>query len=200
MAIVVILISCYISAQIFSDVTSLKIISFFGLSMDAGTLIYPITFTLRDLVHKYLGVKIARLVIIFAAFINLFMAGLFWIVSILPSDLNVGVQKEFSVVLSPVWRIVLASILAEVVSELVDTEVYKAYVKRMKKKFQWMRVLISNLISVPLDSVVFAFGAFFGVFPVPVVLSIILSNVILKIIVTIFSTPLIYLIKVDRND
>ena len=68
----------YVAAQIFSDITSLKIIMFFGLSMDAGTLIYPITFTLRDMIHKALGVKVARLVVFLAAGINLFMAGVFW--------------------------------------------------------------------------------------------------------------------------
>ena len=39
--------AAYIAAQLLSDITSLKIIPFFGFAMDAGTLIYPITFTLR---------------------------------------------------------------------------------------------------------------------------------------------------------
>ena len=51
----IILVSLYIAAQIISDVASLKIAVLFGLSIDAGTFIYPITFTLRDLVHKRLG-------------------------------------------------------------------------------------------------------------------------------------------------
>jgi uncharacterized PurR-regulated membrane protein YhhQ (DUF165 family) len=56
----VIVSALYIAAQILADITSLKIITFAGLSMDAGTLIYPITFTLRDLVHKSAGIRVAR--------------------------------------------------------------------------------------------------------------------------------------------
>ena len=81
---VIILSVLYVAAQMLSDITSLKIISLFGFSMDAGTLIYPITFTLRDLVHKVAGLKVARLLIFLAAGINLFMAGLFWLVALLP--------------------------------------------------------------------------------------------------------------------
>jgi len=69
---------CYVAAQMLADISSLKIISIAGLSMDAGTLIYPITFTLRDLVHKVAGIKVARILILVVAGINLFMAGCFW--------------------------------------------------------------------------------------------------------------------------
>lgn len=46
-----------------------------------------------------------------------------------------GLGTAFASVLSPMWRIVLASITAEVVSELVDTEVYHSdYRARMLKR------------------------------------------------------------------
>ena len=49
----IILISvAYIAAQMLADISSLKIVMFAGLSMDAGTFIYPITFTLRDMSIK----------------------------------------------------------------------------------------------------------------------------------------------------
>jgi uncharacterized PurR-regulated membrane protein YhhQ (DUF165 family) len=70
-------IAAYIAAQMMSDVASLRIVLFLGLSMDAGTFVYPITFTLRDLVHKAVGAHGARVLIVTAAVINLVMAGLF---------------------------------------------------------------------------------------------------------------------------
>lgn len=184
--------SAYIAAQMLADVTSLKIVVFLGLSMDAGTFVYPITFTLRDLVHKTVGAKAARVLIVTAAIINLVMAALFWLVARLPGDPSVGPQAEFAAVLSPVWRIVVASIVAEVLSELVDTEVYRLWVERVTVRYQWMRVLTSNAVSVPLDSVIFSWGAFGGVLPVPVVWSIVLSNVLVKGATTMLSLPLIY--------
>jgi uncharacterized integral membrane protein (TIGR00697 family) len=186
--------SAYIAAQMLADVASLKIVLFFGLSMDAGTFVYPITFTLRDLVHKTVGARGARVLILTAAVINLAMAGLFWVVSRLPGDPAVGRQGEFGSVLSPVWRIVVASIIAEVMAELMDTEIYRLWVEQVTRRYQWMRVLASNSVSVPLDSVLFAWGAFGGTLPVPVVWSIVLSNVLVKGVTTLLSLPLIYVV------
>lgn len=191
----VLVIAAYIAAQMLADIMSLKIALVAGFSIDAGTFIYPITFTLRDLVHKLLGRRAARTLIVAAAAINLMMAGLFAFAAWLPPDLEVGEQLEFAVVLTPVWRIVLASIAAEVFAELTDTEVYHLWVTRITRRFQWARVLVSNAISVPLDSLVFCWGAFGGVYENGVVWSIFLSNVIVKGAVTLVSLPGIYLVK-----
>jgi uncharacterized integral membrane protein (TIGR00697 family) len=190
----VIVIAAYVAAQMLSDIMSLKIARVAAFSIDAGTFVYPITFTLRDLVHKLLGRKAARTLIITAAAINLAMAGLFAFAAWLPPDLEVGEQLEFAVVLTPVWRIVLASIAAEVIAELTDTEVYHLWVTRITRRFQWARVLISNAISIPLDSLVFSWGAFGGVLPGAVVWSIFVSNVLIKGAVTLVSLPGIYLV------
>jgi len=188
----IIVIAAYIAAQMLADIASLKIILVAGLSMDAGTIVYPITFTLRDLVHKTLGVAAARTLILAAAVINILMAALFWLVSILPGDPQVGLQAEFALVLSPVWRIVFASIIAEVVSELIDTEAYRFWVNRVTRRLQWTRTLVSNGVSIPVDSMIFAFTAFYGAFSTAVVWSIVLSNILLKGAVTLVSLPLIY--------
>ncbi len=182
----------YVGAQILSDISSLRILSLFGLSVDGGTLIYPITFTLRDLVHKTGGKSAARDVILVAALLNLFMALLFWLVGILPPDPAVGSQESFGVLLSPVWRIVLASIVAELFSELVDGEVYSLWVRTRGQKRQWLRVLVSNSVSVPLDSLIFSLGAFAFDLSWEVVLGIILANIGIKWGVTLLSLPLIY--------
>ena len=190
----------YVGAQMLADITSLKIVRIAGLSMDAGTLIYPFTFTLRDLVHKVAGKRGARVLILAAAAINLFMAGLFWLVSRLPYDLAAGPQPDWNAVLAPVWRIVVASIIAEVAAEWVDTEIYHLWIQRITRKYQWARVLVSNTVSVPLDSLLFVFIAFWGVLPVPVLFSILLANILVKGAVTLISLPGIYLVPNQRSD
>ena len=120
----------YVAAQMMADIASLRIIEIGGQAVDAGTLIYPFTFTLRDLVHKIAGKSAARTLIFLAAGINVFMAAFFWLVSRLPPDQVTGPQLEFGVVLAPVWGIVVASIIAEIASELIDTEAYSRWVAR----------------------------------------------------------------------
>ena len=185
----------YVAAQMLADVASLRVVMFAGMSMDAGTLVYPLTFTLRDMVHKVAGVKATRVLILAAAGINVVMAGLFWLVSIMKPDMSVGLQAEFGKVLAPVWRITLASIVAEVVAEMIDTEAYRIWVEKVTKRYQWLRVLISNAFSIPIDSLIFVWIAFGGVLPKEVIWSIFLANVVVKGATTLISLPGIYLVK-----
>lgn len=198
--VIVVLASAYVAAQVLADVASLRIVEVFGVTMDGGTLIYPFTFTLRDLVHKVAGVATARALIFTAAGINVVMAVLFWIVASLPPDLAVGPQTEFGAVLSPVYRIVLASIVAEIVSELIDTEVYRRWVGRFAERWQWGRVLASNAVAIPIDSVIFVVIAFGGVIPASAVLAIVWGNILVKGLVTAISVPWIYLVKPGRQE
>lgn len=197
-AIVVVVVAVYIAAQMLADIASLKIGIVFGYAVDMGTFIYPITFTLRDLVHKLLGKRNAQVIIVTAAVINLLMAGyLLWSATV-ESDPAWGLGVEFSRILAPVWRIVFASIVAELVSELLDTEVYHWFVTRVTQRQQWLRVLLSNSVSVPVDNLIFAIGAFAWTLPWPVVGQIFLFNLVVKYLVTLISLPLIYLAP-DRN-
>ena len=189
----------YIAAQMLADIGSLKIVMFAGLSMDAGTFIYPITFTLRDMAHKVAGIKAARALIASAAIVNVFMAIFFAFVSNLPGDPQVGDQSAFASVLSPIWRLVAASIIAEVIAEGIDTEAYRIWTTKITKKFQWARVLVSNSFSVPIDSILFGWIAFSGLMPNAVVWAIVWSNILVKGITTLIGMPLIYLVK-ERND
>jgi uncharacterized integral membrane protein (TIGR00697 family) len=191
----IVLVSIYIAAQLLSDIASLKIALVAGFSIDAGTLIYPLTFTIRDLVHKRLGIQAARTVIVLAAGINLFMALFFQLAAWLPQDPTWGLGEQFSAILGPVWRIVIASIIAEVISEFIDTEIYHLWQSRITRKYQWMRVLSSNAVSIPVDSLIFCWGAFGFSLPNDVVWSIVSANIIVKGLVTLISMPSIYLVK-----
>ena len=196
-AAVVITVSVYIAAQMLSDIASLKIGIVLGLAVDMGTFIYPITFTLRDVVHKLLGKRNAQALVVTAGVINLIMAlYLMWTASV-PGDPAWGLNQEYAAILAPVWRIVLASIAAEVVSELADTEIYHWFVTRITRKMQWLRVLISNGVSVPLDNLIFSVGAFGWILPWNVVGQIFLFNLLVKYAITLVSLPLIYVTRQD---
>lgn len=196
----IIVVASYIGAQMLADIASLKIGVVMGLAVDMGTFIYPITFTLRDVVHKVLGKRNAQTMVVSAGVINLFMAFyLTWVASV-PGDPNWGLGESFSAILGPVWRIVLASIAAEVISELLDTEIYQWFVTRVSTRHQWARVVLSNSISIPIDSLIFTVGAFGGVLPWDVVWQIFTFNMVVKFVVSIASIPLIYMVPDRVNE
>ena len=200
-------VGAYVGAQVIADVTSVKIGNVTGRAVDMGTFIYPITFTLRDVVHKALGKRAARTLVLTAAVVNVFMALYLQWAAKAPSDPSYALGPEFQAVLAPLWRITVASILAEVVSELVDTEVYHWFVRRVTTRHQWARVAVSNAVSVPLDNVIFAVGAFGALpglrdhaltLPWDVVWEIFLVNLTVKALVSACSLPLIY-VTPDRD-
>ena len=196
----VVVIAAYIGAQMLADVASLKIGVVWGLAVDMGTFVYPITFTLRDVAHKTIGKKHTQSLILMAAAVNLFAAAYLWWVAGVESDPSWGLGTQWAEVFNAqlLWRIVLASIVAEVVSEFVDTEIYHWFVTRITHRYQWARVLISNSVSVPVDNLIFAVGAFGGILPWAVVWQIFVFNLVLKYVVTLVSMPLIYVTR-DRD-
>ncbi len=203
----VVAVGAYVGAQVIADITSLKIGSFADRAVDMGTFIYPITFTLRDVVHKALGKRAARTLVLTAALVNVFMALYLQWAAKAPSDASYPLGAEFSAVLAPLWRITIASIVAEVVSELVDTEVYHWFVRRVTTRHQWARVAVSNAVSVPIDNVIFAVGAFGAIpgfadhaltLPWETVWDIFVVNLTVKALVSAASLPLIYL-SPDRD-
>ena len=197
----IILVASYIAAQMLSDVASLKIGSIGGWAVDMGTFIYPITFTLRDVIHKLMGKRAAQTIILTAGLINLLMALYLMMSAWVASDVGWATGSvpgqdlglAFSSILSPVWRIVAASIVAEVLSELLDTEVYQWFVNKISTQHQWARVLISNAVSIPLDSAIFCLVAFYEQMPNEVIWQIFVFNMVVKYTLTLFSIPLIYL-------
>ena len=108
--------------------------------VDMGTFVDPITFTLRD--RRPQGARSSpgphahprhRRV-------NLFLGRATccsptrW-----TATSCVGTGRRVAPILGPVWRIVIASIIAMVVSELIDTEVYHRFVTRVTTRYQWAR-------------------------------------------------------------
>lgn len=209
----ILVISAYIAAQMLADVASVKIgvltlPALGSLAVDMGTFIYPITFTLRDVVHKVLGRSLARTLILVSAGVNLFLAAYLTFTDWVEADPSWGLGDEWSSILGPVWRIVIASIVAMTVAELIDTEVYHWFTTRITRRFQWARVLLSNAVSVPIDNLIFAVGAFAplpfladgpGVLPWATVWSIFWVNLWVKGLVSVVSSPFIYVTPVEHT-
>lgn len=191
--------AAYIALVIFSNVGSLRILLLAGLAVDGGTLLYPLTFTARDMLHKKAGANLTRFVIVLAAVINLALFAFVWLVAKLPADPSVGAQTEYALVLLPGLRLVLGSIVAMTIAEFIDTYVYSRVKARFGARRQWLRVLFSNGVSAPVDTVVFLLIAFAGWVPAAAIGEMFIANLLIKYAVTLLSLGGVYLIKEDRT-
>ncbi|MDO4581505.1 MAG: queuosine precursor transporter [Bacillota bacterium] len=195
--IIVAMAAIYIALVIFSNLGSLRVLAVAGLSVDGGALLYPFTFTARDILHKKSGAALTRFVIILAAGVNLALFGFVWLVGVLPADMTVGAQGEYALVLAPGVRLVLASVLAMTAAELLDTRIYSAVRRRFGARRQWLRVLLSNLVSVPVDTLIFLALAFGGKYPLAVLGSMFAANIAIKFTVSLLSLAGVYAVKDD---
>lgn len=188
----------YLALVTFANLGSLRVIVLLGLVLDGGTLLYPFTFTMRDVLHKKAGASHTRFVILLTAGLNLLMFGFCWLVGVLPPDPSVGPQSEYAFVLSPGFRLVVGSIAAMTIAELVDTLIYSLVRSRWGGRMQWLRVLLSNAVSVPVDTIIFLLIAFGGRYDGATILALFLSNLLLKYVVAAASAWTVYLVKEDR--
>lgn len=191
----VLIICSYIACQMISNIASVKIANVLKLAVDGGTFLYPLAFTIRDMAHKTIGKKNTQKLIIVSAIINIFTPIYFYIISQIPADISWEFNEAFKTTLSPVLRISIASIIGSTISEFVDTEIYHFFTVKITKKYQWLRVLISNGFSIPVDNLLFVAIAFGGVLPFETLVGIFIFNFFVKYAVTIISVPMIYLVK-----
>ena len=195
----IIIIGSYIACQMISNIASVKIANVLNLAVDGGTFLYPLAFTIRDMSHKTIGKKNTQKLIIVSAIINIFTPIYFYIISNIPADSSWQFNEAFQLTLSPVLRISIASIVGSTIAELVDTEIYHFFVTKITKRYQWLRVLISNAFSIPVDNLLFVAIAFYGALPFEALVGIFIFNFFVKYAVTIVSVPMIYLVKENKE-
>ena len=189
------LVGLYIACELIANVTASKPVQMGGIIVPAAIFIYTLTFTLIDLINETFGKQGARKVIFVAFVANVLLAAYTQFAVILPPASFYQGQEAFSTAFGNTPRIVFASLVAYLLSSLVDTEVFafwKFYVRGPK----WARVLISNTISTGIDSMVFITLAFYGLMPV---WALIKGQYIVKMAVTVGSLPLIYLVKSKKK-
>ncbi len=193
----ILIVGLYIACELIANTTAGKPVTLpGGITVPAAVFIYALTFTLIDLVNDRLGKHGARHVVYAAFLANLLLAAYTQFAIWLPPAPFYGeeAQAAFAGVLGSTWRIVAASLIAYLVSTLIDVQVFAWWRERVGR-YRWARVLLSNSVSTLIDSTMFITIAFLGVMPV---LPLIAGQYVVKMAVTLVSIPLIYAVKVRR--
>ena len=184
-----ILVCLYVACEIIANVTAGKPVLVWGIVVPSAVFIYTLTFTLVDLIHEVYGRKGSRMVVYGAFLANILLAGYAYLVVHLPTPGFFADARAYDTVFGSTPRIVFASLVAYLVSSLVDVEIYHLWRSRVKR-WKWTRVLVSNGISTFVDSCLFIFLAFYGTHPV---IPLIKGQYLVKMIITVLSLPLIYI-------
>lgn len=188
----IIAICAYAIIAVASDIFANKMVMVVGLTLAGGTMLVPFSFTIRDLLHRYLGYENTKKIVWATALLNLAIAALLVVLDALPAAIP-ELAEPWHMAMGASWRVIVASFLAQLVSDLADTYVFERFTRRMGDKKTWLRVVVSNLVSVPLDTVLFSVVAFWGVLPKEVVIANIVCQFMVKYTISVLATPIAYL-------
>ena len=179
---------------IVSNIASTKITAFWGLTLDAGTLLFPLSYIFGDILTEVYGYAASRRVI-WIGFVGSFLASaIFMLVAVLPSAPDWGNQDAYMAILGLTPRIVAASLLAYLVGQFANSYVLARMKVMTEGKWLAARTIGSTLVGELLDSAIFVVAAFFGVFTNDIIVPLIVSNYIFKVGVEVVFTPLTYAI------
>ncbi len=173
--------------------------------LTCGVLLWPLEFVITDIVNEFYGPKAVRrisitaIILISYAFVMYFLS-----IRIPPADVWLqssakqgvaNIQDSYNAVFGQNMRIIIGSLVAFFVSQLVDVTVFHKIKKMTGEKHLWLRATGSTLVSQIVDSYIVLFIAFAGVFSWQLILAIGIMNYIYKFTMAIVLTPLIYFVE-----
>jgi uncharacterized integral membrane protein (TIGR00697 family) len=175
--------------------------------LSVGVLPWPIVFIMTDVINDYYGVRGVRfLTLLTTALIAFAFAVLYFAIHMPPdrgwwitSSTEQGVpdmQAAFTSIFGQGMNIILGSLTAFVIGQLVDAFVFRRIKRITGDKRIWLRATGSTLVSQLIDSVVVTYVAFwiFKGMPFALATALVLTAYSYKLIVAVLSTPLVYLV------
>jgi len=181
-----------------------------GLSytMTCGVLLWPLEFVLTDVVNEYYGPRAVKRISYTAVIMIAYAFLMFFVAIRVPADTGFWLQSKaaegvpdmqagFSAVFGQGMWIIFGSLVAFLVSQIVDVYVFHRIKKRTGEKHVWLRATGSTLVSQLVDSFIVLFIAFKlgNGWSWQKVLAICLVNYSYKVFMAIVLTPLIYLLE-----
>lgn len=175
---------------IVSNLMEIKTVSLGPLQLTAGVIVFPISYIISDCIVEIYGFRRARFVIWLGFAMNMLVSLLLQIGIWLPGDAQWHGQEAMETVFGAVPRIFAASFTAFLCGSMVN-----AYVMaRMKAGREGTRgfsarAIISTLWGEGVDSCIFFPIAFAGVLPLHTILSLIVTQALLKTAYEIIILP-----------
>ncbi|MBQ3849216.1 MAG: queuosine precursor transporter [Clostridia bacterium] len=174
-----------------------KNVDIFGVATTAGNVLYASTFLVTDILSEKYGRKDATKAVAYSfSIMILWMLGTQLILWFTPNA-NDYINESLKTVFGLVPRITVASLMGFVCSQNIDVFLYHFIWKRTGsgKSKLWLRNNGSTLTSQLIDTVIFTFTAFWGVYPNDVFVSILLTTYLFKAAVALMDTPFMYIAR-----
>ncbi len=172
--------------------------------MTAGVILWPFVFILTDVINEYYGKegvkKLSYITVILLIYAFIMVRVAMWLKGAdfwLGSGKLTGIQSmsdAFNSVFGQGLMIILGSLVAFLIGQIVDAFIFEQIKKVSKNKFIWLRATGSTVVSQCIDSYVVLVVAFYfgGNYSLEWVLQVGTINYVYKLGMAILLLPLLY--------
>lgn len=207
------LIGLFITALVSAQLTAAKVLAFevpFSAPIAGNQWVLPggavaiaLMFFTTDCYAELFGRRAAQILVNIGFLMNFVVLALVWFTILAPAARSSIDPAAFRSVLGASTNIVIASLLAYLVSQNWDVIVFHAIREYTAGAHLWLRNILSTATSQAIDTVLFVTIAFYGLPRVmdigprlsgQVVGALIIGQYLLKLLIVLLDTPFVYLI------
>lgn len=188
-------------ATVVANIEVMVVVDAFGLQQTLGNVLFGVTFLITDILSENEGKKEANRAVYMGIFASLFflIISQSWLLYT-PADAD-WAMPSFRTLFTNTPRMLFASLSVYAVSQKFDVWLYHAWWKLTEKRsgssrrFLWLRNNGSTLVSQLLNAVLFNCLAFWGMYDLPTLISIIVSSYVIYIFTSLLDTPYVYMAR-----
>jgi hypothetical protein len=184
----------FITSLLLSNIVATKIVQVGGLILPAAVVLYPFTFLITDVISEVEGRKEAHQLVMMGFYMSVVMVFILTICGILPAAPFWKHQGAYEAILGATPRIVIASMIAYLISQTHDVWAFHWWRERTSGRYLWLRNNISTAASQLIDTVLFIGIAFGGLFPLKTIALMTVSQYLIKVGIALCDTPFCYLL------
>jgi len=182
----------FVAALVTSNIIAVKIAALGPFTVPAAVVIFPLSYLFGDVLTEVWGYATARVVIWTGFAANIVAVCFIAIAVAVPSSPAYPDGSAYSAVLGMTPRIVIASLVAYLCGEFLNSFVLAKLKLFTNGRLLWTRTIGSTLFGQGVDTVIFISIAFAGVLPFPVLRVVIRDQWIIKVLYEVAATPLTY--------
>ena len=184
-------------STIIANIEVIQTVKLFGMVATLGNVTYATSFLVTDILSEIYGKRSASQAVWIGFFSLIAMTILMNLALFFQPLAGDAFAEQTHQSLSNIFtimpRIAFASLLAYLVSQHHDVWSFHFWKDKFPgKRWLWLRNNFSTIVSQLIDSVIFTFVAFYGIYEGQVLIEILITTYILKFLVALADTPFVY--------